>query len=117
MGRSNKFHRDKTKILHHKVIQTDVKKKSAFSNMNKATLTNFSLEKPLSNNHHFKTVFPSSFSPQLEILGRVFISSRLSPLLRSWNVLDLQHLNYFFFIFFSYIFIFIQSMSCDNSFK
>lgn len=66
MERSNKFHRDKTKILHHKVIQTDVKKKSAFPNMNKATLTNFSLEKPLSNNHHLKTVFPSSFSPQLE---------------------------------------------------
>lgn len=30
MGRSNKFHRDKTKILHHKVIQTDVKRKALF---------------------------------------------------------------------------------------
>lgn len=106
MERSNKFHRDKTKILHHKVIQTDVKKKSAFPNMNKATLTNFSLEKPLSNNHHLKTVFPSSFSPRLEILGRVFISSRLSPLLRSWNVLDLQHLNYFFSIYIFLIYLF-----------
>ena len=78
--------------------------------MNKSTLTNFSLEKPLLNNNHLKTVFPSSFSPQLEILGRVFVSFRLSPLLWFWNVLDLQHL-------ISNIFIFIQLMSCDNSFK